>query len=86
MAHVDTVFDADTPLVIERDENDLVGPGVGDNAAAVMALVWTLEPMSELPPGLVVAFTVGEEGLGNLRGARQVCQELRRGLPRPPLA
>ncbi len=77
MAHVDTVFDADTPLVIERDENDLVGPGVGDNAAAVMALVWTLEPMSELPPGLVVAFTVGEEGLGNLRGARQVCQELR---------
>jgi acetylornithine deacetylase/succinyl-diaminopimelate desuccinylase-like protein len=27
--------------------------------------------------GLAVAFTVGEEGLGNLRGARQVCADLR---------
>ena len=39
MAHVDTVFAAETPLEIERRGNDLVGPGVGDNAAAVIALV-----------------------------------------------
>jgi tripeptide aminopeptidase len=40
-----------------------------------MATVWALERMAP-PPGLVVAFTVGEEGLGNLRGARQVCGDL----------
>ena len=75
MAHVDTVFDADTELRFERDGDDLVGPGVGDNATAVMATVWALERI-EPPAGLVVAFTVGEEGLGNLRGARQVCGDL----------
>jgi acetylornithine deacetylase/succinyl-diaminopimelate desuccinylase-like protein len=75
MAHVDTVFDAETELRFERDGDSLVGPGVGDNATAVMATVWALERI-EPPPGLVVAFTVGEEGLGNLRGARQVCGDL----------
>ncbi len=77
MAHVDTVFAADTPLVITRDGDDLVGPGIGDNATAVMALTWTLERLPAFPPQLAVAFTVGEEGLGNLRGARHVCAELR---------
>jgi acetylornithine deacetylase/succinyl-diaminopimelate desuccinylase-like protein len=75
MAHVDTVFDADTELRFERDGDFLVGPGVGDNATAVMATVWALERVTP-PGGLVVAFTVGEEGLGNLRGARQVCGDL----------
>ncbi len=75
MAHVDTVFDADTELRFERDGDFLVGPGVGDNATAVMATVWALERIAP-PDGLVVAFTVGEEGLGNLRGARQACADL----------
>ncbi|MFL5859403.1 MAG: M20/M25/M40 family metallo-hydrolase [Solirubrobacteraceae bacterium] len=75
MAHVDTVFPADTVLAFAREGDDLVGPGVGDNATAVMATVWALERL-EPPPGLTVAFTVGEEGLGNLRGARQACADL----------
>jgi tripeptide aminopeptidase len=75
MAHVDTVFDAETELHFEHDGDFLVGPGVGDNATAVMAVVWALAGMTP-PSGLVVAFTVGEEGLGNLRGARQVCSDL----------
>ena len=77
MAHVDTVFAADTPLATTRDGDDLVGPGVGDNATAVMALVWTLEASPAIPSELAVVFTVGEEGLGNLRGALHACQELR---------
>ena len=77
MAHVDTVFAASTPLRVVREGDDLVGPGVGDNAAAVMALVWTLGALDRLPSGLAVAFTVGEEGLGNLRGAIHACGELR---------
>jgi tripeptide aminopeptidase len=76
MAHVDTVFDASTPLGFEREGDWLVGPGVGDNATAVMATVWVGERLGPRP-GLAVAFTVGEEGLGNLRGARHVCADLR---------
>jgi acetylornithine deacetylase/succinyl-diaminopimelate desuccinylase-like protein len=76
MAHVDTVFDAETELVFRRDGDDLIGPGVGDNATAVMATVWVVERLGPAP-GLAVAFTVGEEGLGNLRGARQACADLR---------
>ncbi len=77
MAHVDTVFPADTPLGIERRGGDLVGPGIGDNAAAVIAVVSVLEEIGGLPPDVAVAFTVGEEGLGNLRGAIHACAELR---------
>jgi acetylornithine deacetylase/succinyl-diaminopimelate desuccinylase-like protein len=76
MAHVDTVFAAETSLAFTREGDWLVGPGVGDNATAVIATVWALERLGALP-GLAVAFTVGEEGLGNLRGARQVCADLR---------
>jgi tripeptide aminopeptidase len=77
LAHVDTVFDAATPLRIRREGDVLIGPGVGDNAAAVMAIVWAFAGATELPPGVGVAFTVGEEGLGNLRGATHACTELR---------
>jgi acetylornithine deacetylase/succinyl-diaminopimelate desuccinylase-like protein len=76
MAHMDTVFAEGTPLENHRDGDDLVGPGVGDNAAGVMVAVWVLEATAAAPPGLAVAFTVGEEGLGNLRGALHACAEL----------
>ena len=76
MIHVDTVFGLESDLANHHDGDELVGPGVGDNAAAVMAVVWATGSIAELPPGLAVAFTVGEEGLGNLRGALHVCAEL----------
>jgi Acetylornithine deacetylase/Succinyl-diaminopimelate desuccinylase and related deacylases len=76
MVHVDTVFDDATPLAIRRDGDDLVGPGVGDNAAAVLTLIWALDAMPSIPSRLAIAFTVGEEGLGNLRGAHAACAEL----------
>lgn len=77
MAHVDTVFHGLDAIEVVRDGDELVGPGVGDNAAAVMTVIWTLSRLESIPPGLAVAFTVGEEGLGNLRGALHVCRSLR---------
>ena len=41
-----------------------------------MAVVWAIEQMGEPSPGLAIGFTVGEEGLGDLRGARAVCAAL----------
>jgi tripeptide aminopeptidase len=78
-AHVDTVFGADVPLAILNDGHDLHGPGIGDNATAIAMIIHVVEELlagSELAPG-GVAFTVAEEGLGNLRGATAACETLR---------
>jgi acetylornithine deacetylase/succinyl-diaminopimelate desuccinylase-like protein len=80
MAHVDTVFHGLDVIEVVREGDELIGAGVGDNAAAVMTVIWTLSELESIPPGLAVAFTVGEEGLGNLRGALHVCRSLRPGM------
>jgi acetylornithine deacetylase/succinyl-diaminopimelate desuccinylase-like protein len=78
-AHVDTVFPSDVELAVRRVDGALVGPGVGDNAAAIAIVVSVLEELAAdgSAEGGAVAFTVGEEGLGNLRGAHAACEELR---------
>ncbi len=77
-AHVDTVFPTTTPLSVERNGDWLVGPGVGDNAAAIAVTVRVVEHLLHTRNlrAAAVAFTVCEEGLGNLRGARQACSDL----------
>ena len=86
LVHVDDVFDEATVRGVRQRDGWLCGPGIGDNAIAVATTVAVVEgalvepPESGLLP-LVVVFTVGEEGLGGLRGARHACREL--SLPRP---
>jgi tripeptide aminopeptidase len=74
MAHLDTVFPAETPIVVRRDGDILRGPGIADNSASVATMLCTLSLLDELaietPVDLVAVANVGEEGLGNLRGAR----------------
>jgi tripeptide aminopeptidase len=78
-AHVDTVFPAGTRLTVRRRNGLLIGPGVGDNAAAVAVAIGVVEQLlnSRALAGGAVAFTVCEEGLGNLRGAAAACAALR---------
>ena len=70
-AHVDTVFPSGTDLTVCTGGDELVGPGIGDNAAAVAVAVNVVEELlaADVLGPAAVAFTVGEEGLGNLRGA-----------------
>jgi acetylornithine deacetylase/succinyl-diaminopimelate desuccinylase-like protein len=78
-AHVDTVFGNDVVLDCRRDGDYLVGPGIGDNAVAVAMVIHVAEKLLravELAPA-AIAFTVGEEGQGNLRGAYAACLALR---------
>jgi len=72
MAHLDTVFGPETPIAVRRDGHLLYGPGIGDNSMALAALLWLGRTLKDLPDrgALVLAANVGEEGLGNLRGAR----------------
>ena len=75
-AHLDTVFDADTPVQVARTGRRYVGPGIGDNArglAGMVALAQALQAthVRTRHPILFVA-TTGEEGNGNLAGARHL--------------
>lgn len=78
-AHLDTVFGREVPLEVRREGDRLVAPGVGDNSLAVAALVAVAAALARTPPTrrpVVCAFTVGEEGRGDLRGARAVVAAL----------
>lgn len=75
-AHLDTVFVRETPLEITKRPDRLTGPGIGDNSVAVAAIVklaHVLRLAGETSAvDVLVTGNVGEEGLGNLRGIRQV--------------
>ncbi len=78
LAHVDTVFARDVPHEPQIEGDRVRGPGIGDNAAAVVCAVRVVEQLAQqgAAEGVAVAFTVGEEGLGNLAGARSACESL----------
>jgi acetylornithine deacetylase/succinyl-diaminopimelate desuccinylase-like protein len=72
-AHLDTVFPATTELESKRTEDRLSGPGIGDNAIGLATLVELAHDLPGSPGGDIwFAATVGEEGLGNLRGMHEV--------------
>jgi tripeptide aminopeptidase len=74
LAHTDTVFPAGTPLVIKREGDILRGPSISDNSVSLASMLSTLEMLDELgwetDQDIIAVANVGEEGLGNLLGAR----------------
>lgn len=78
VAHLDTVFPENEDLTISRQPDRLCGPGIGDNAlgvAGLFGLMWRLrQEARQLPGDLWLVADVCEEGLGDLRGMRQVVQ------------
>lgn len=71
IAHIDTVL---PPTPLRREQNRWYGPAVGDNSSGVAVLLALAAELVDL--GCTVAFSVGEEGLGNLRGARHLVKHL----------
>lgn len=75
-AHLDTVFPAATDLRIERQPHRVAAPGIGDNSlgtAGMLGLLWLLRQEKITPHGDIwLVATVGEEGLGDLYGMREV--------------
>src|SRR5262249_36741754 len=41
-AHLDTIFPASTPLRLEKKARTLLLPGISDNGAGIVALLWAL--------------------------------------------
>jgi tripeptide aminopeptidase len=74
-AHLDTVFDQHTNVTVKEKADRWYAPGIGDNSASLAVLSYYLETAlrENLPyPNLTLAATVGEEGLGDLGGIREV--------------
>jgi len=75
-AHLDTVFESREPVHVFRDGARLHAPGISDNARglATMALLADLVGSGRLALNRPVLFaaTTGEEGHGDLRGARHL--------------
>lgn len=75
--HLDSVFEASVDVRVRRDAERWVGAGLGDNAASLAVLTrWVQAPGDGPRPHLTLVATVGEEGLGDLRGARHAVARL----------
>lgn len=79
MAHTDIVFD-DTELLDMREEGTrLFAPGIGDDTANLVALLmaakYALENKLAPDCGLLIAANSCEEGLGNLKGVKQILKD-----------
>jgi acetylornithine deacetylase/succinyl-diaminopimelate desuccinylase-like protein len=82
-AHLDTVFEGHETISVRRTGGRLFAPGIGDNArglATMLALAAEFAP-GRLAPRRPILFaaTTGEEGAGDLRGARHLFDTVARG-------
>lgn len=81
LAHTDTVFPAGTELNVVRAGSELHGPAIGDNSLGVAAMISALQILDKLEieteSDIIAVANVGEEGLGNLRGARAAVERYR---------
>lgn len=75
-AHLDTVFPEGTDVKVRREGDKLFAPGVGDDSAGLATLLALVEAMREggvrTTSDILFVGTVGEEGLGDLRGVRHL--------------
>lgn len=79
MAHTDTVFPDLEEMPVRREGDRICSPGAGDDTACVAILMLYLkyrkQALLSCEKPLLFAFNSCEEGLGNLKGARQILKD-----------
>lgn len=82
-AHLDTVFPEGTDVKVTREGTVLKGPGIGDDCRGLAVLIGVIRALNEAkvetPGTLTFVADVGEEGLGDLRGMKQLFGETLKG-------
>ena len=76
-AHSDVVFPDTDPLPLRMEEDTIHCPGVGDDTACVTAMLMAAkfilrEGLAPKDCGILLVVDSGEEGLGNLKGIREI--------------
>jgi acetylornithine deacetylase/succinyl-diaminopimelate desuccinylase-like protein len=78
-AHLDTVFPEGTDVTVKEKDGVVAGPGIGDDARGLVALLSIIKAMNTNGLATVgdVLFVgdVGEEELGNLRGMKALFRD-----------
>ena len=80
LAHTDTVFpDLTEPMPYRQDEKRIYSPGVGDNAICLAMMLMVVKHIiaGQKKPkcGILFVANACEEGLGNLKGVRQIMSD-----------
>ena len=78
-AHLDTVFPEGTNVKVRIENDTLYAPGIGDDTRGLSMLLTILETIktNKIQPkdNLLFVGSVGEEGLGDLRGVKHLFRE-----------
>ena len=79
LAHLDTVFPEGTNVTVTRNSNRLIAPGAGDDTEALALMLSVIRAMDaakvQTPGDILFVGNVGEEGEGDLRGAKYLLQK-----------
>jgi tripeptide aminopeptidase len=82
-AHLDTVFPEGTDVRVRREGAVLHGPGIGDDCRGLAILLSVARALKQAhlqtPGSITFVADVGEEGLGDLRGMKQLFNETMKG-------
>lgn len=77
--HLDTVFPEGTDVTVKVRGDTLLAPGIGDDTRGLVVVLETLRAMEEqdirTEADVLFIGTVGEEGLGDLRGVKHLFRE-----------
>jgi tripeptide aminopeptidase len=82
-AHLDTVFPEGTDVKVKREGSVLKAPGIGDDGRGLAVMLAVIRAMNQAkiqtPGTITFVGTVGEEGLGDLRGVKYLFNEGMKG-------
>lgn len=77
--HLDTVFPAETDVTVQQRGDTLYAPGIGDDTRGLVVLLQILRALEAADvttdANLLFIGTVGEEGLGDLRGVKHLFRD-----------
>lgn len=78
-AHLDVVFPEGTDVTVQKVGDTLKAPGIGDDTRGLAMLISMLKAMNKAniktSKDLLIVGSVGEEGLGDLRGMKYMFNE-----------
>jgi acetylornithine deacetylase/succinyl-diaminopimelate desuccinylase-like protein len=78
-AHLDTVFPPETDVTVKIKGDTLFAPGIGDDTRGLAMVITILKAMNSAQirtdANILFVGTVGEEGLGDLRGVKHLFNE-----------
>lgn len=82
-AHLDTVFSEEVRIRMSREGELIKGPGISDDCRGLAVLLGVVRALNEgniqTPGTITFVGTVGEEGLGDLRGVKNLFNEELKG-------